>query len=90
MNMICLIERYHGITPTQGEIAVCFQRAVKKLLGIIEREGDANGSRHEPWYIAMLLGEEIEALRLSKFYADVSASFDHEKRVLSDERESTP
>ncbi|MBQ3427429.1 MAG: hypothetical protein IJH37_09865 [Clostridia bacterium] len=40
--------------------------AKRKLNGIIDHEGDADGTRNEACYLAMLLGEIILVERLSK------------------------
>ena len=49
---------------TLGELAEAIPRALRKLDLIVEREGDADGARVEPKYLAMLI---VEVLRSRKF-----------------------
>lgn len=47
--------------------------AERKLRGIIEREGDADGSRRELWYLAQLTAEAVRSIRLTAFTAGLIA-----------------
>lgn len=47
--------------------------AERKLIGIIEREGDADGSRHELWYLAQLTAEAVRSIRFTAFAAGLIA-----------------
>ena len=50
---------------TLGELAEAIPRALRKLDLIVEREGDANGARVEPKYLAMLIAEVLRSRRFS-------------------------
>lgn len=49
------------------------ENAERKLRGIIEREGDAGGSRRELWYLAQLTVEAVRSIRLTAFTAGLIA-----------------
>ncbi len=60
------------ITPPEWDRAKTY--AEKKLASIIEREGDLNGARREPWYLAQLIAEAVQVNTLSiklKLLADL-------------------
>ena len=61
-----------GITATEEHVSYSeFKRAIKeakrKLALIIEREGDLNGERLKPQYIAQLTLEILHANRFSNY-----------------------
>lgn len=60
-------EQYLGalIYPTEWSRAKAY--AERKLAFIIEREGDADGARREPWYLAQLIAETVRAERFSEY-----------------------
>lgn len=60
-------EAYLGaaIGPSEWDRAKAY--AERKLQWIIEREGDADGARREPWYLAQLIAETVRADCLSQF-----------------------
>jgi len=62
-----LAEKYFGasIPPTEWDEAKA--AAERKLDWIISREGDADGDRREPWYLAQLIAEAVRASRFSRF-----------------------
>ena len=64
-------ERYLGseIEPSEWDEAKAY--AEHKLKGIIEREGDADGARREPWYLAQLIAETVKGSRFSQFTHDL-------------------
>lgn len=59
-------EQYLGsqITPSEWDGARAY--AEHKLERIIEREGDADGARREPWYLAQLIAETVRGNRFSR------------------------
>lgn len=60
-------EKFLGteIEPSEWDSAkTCAER---KLDRIIEREGDADGARREPWYLAQLIAEAVRGDRFSRF-----------------------
>lgn len=59
-------EQYLGaaIEPSEWDEAKAY--AEHKLKGIIEREGDADGARREPWYLAQLIAETVKGSRFSR------------------------
>lgn len=64
-------ERYLGseIRPSEWDEAKAY--AERKLAGIIEREGDADGARREPWYLAQLIAESVKGSRFSQLARDL-------------------
>ena len=68
-------ERYLGmaIEPSEWDKAKAY--AEQKLKGIIEREGDGDGARRQPWYLAQLIAETVRGSRFSKFTLDLMEIF---------------
>ena len=60
-----LAEKYLGspIEPEEWSKA----EAERKAVDIILREGDLDGQREEPWYIAQLAAEAVSAGRLKRY-----------------------
>lgn len=60
-------ERYLGteIEPSEWDKAKAY--AERKLKGIIEREGDGDGERRKPYYLAQLIAETVRSDRFSQF-----------------------
>jgi hypothetical protein len=48
-----------GRTPTDEEMTQALPRATKKLRWIIDRDGDPDGMRRQPWYLGKLVEEAI-------------------------------
>ena len=67
-------ETYLGtaIEPSEWDEAKAY--AERKLKIIIEREGDGNGMRREPWYLAQLITETVSSNRFSQFTLERYAS----------------
>lgn len=59
-----LTEEYYGDEIADDEWRQAKADSEVKLQRIIERQGDADGERTEPWYLAMLIAEEIRATRI--------------------------
>lgn len=66
-------EMYLGskIEPSEWAKAKAYAEHKRKL--IIKREGDADGIRNEPWYLAELIAETVSSNRLSQFTLDLAA-----------------
>ncbi len=67
-------EQYLGTEIEPSEWAKAKAYAEHKLASIIEREGDLDGARREPWYLAQLIAEAVQANTLSiklKLLADL-------------------
>jgi len=60
-------ERLLGTSIPPREWDEAKTRAERKLQRIISREGDANGCRREPGYLAQLIAEAIRERRFSRF-----------------------
>ena len=56
-----------GRRPTDQEMEWALPRAQKKLAWIIEREGDADGIRQQPWYLGKLVEEAIIEEEFSQY-----------------------
>lgn len=61
-----LVEEYAQGAVYQEEIDVYLPHAKRKLELIISREGDGNGERLKPYYLAQLLWEIISLERFSR------------------------
>lgn len=61
-----------AVSPQEWDNAA--GRAIRKLEYIIERYGDANGQRREPWYLEQLIAETIAADRLTKGLETIAAT----------------
>lgn len=79
-----MVEKYAEIEVTQEEIDVFLPQAKRKHSHIINREGDLNGERNQPWYLATLLGEIINMERFSEYCRRVSI-----QRIAAETKEST-
>ena len=66
MDWQSLVEECSGFSVSQEEVTEYMPDAKRKLNGIIDHEGDADGTRNEACYLAMLLGGIILVERLSK------------------------
>lgn len=73
-------EQYLGTAIMPQEWSEAKAYAERKLDGIIEREGDADGARREPWYLAQLIAETVRSDRFSKFLDAL-----HEQRKYIDQ-----
>ena len=60
------IQRDVSCAISKKEIELCLPQAVRKLDLIIKREGDGNGERLKPYYLAKLLCEVISLKRFSR------------------------
>ena len=86
-------EQYLGtaIDPLEWDDARAY--AEHKLKKIIEREGDADGARREPWYLAQLIAETVRSNRFSglkkrgKRQPKPIARYDEEGKLLASLRE---
>lgn len=66
MSLNQMIEHYLGSKAIcTEELTVAKATAENKLQRIIEREGDADGERLKPYYLAQLIAEAIRANRFS-------------------------
>jgi hypothetical protein len=63
-----LAEEFLGGEIFDFEFAKAKEYAERKLFDwIIPREGDLDGERREPWYLAKLIEEAVRASRLSEY-----------------------
>lgn len=67
-----MVEKYAEIEVTQEEIDAYLPQAKRKLSHIVNLEGDLDGERNQPWYLATLLGEIINMERFSEYCRRVS------------------
>ena len=56
-----LAEKYLGAAIPETVYMVAKQCALEKLMRIITREGDADGERLKPYYLAQLIAEDIQS-----------------------------
>lgn len=61
------VEKRLGIALTDSEWNRYAEAAILKIARIIEREGDAEGSRQQDWYFHEILAEIINIDRVSKY-----------------------
>lgn len=60
-------EHYLGAAIEPSEWGEAKEYAERKLDWIINREGDAGGERHKPYYLAQLIAEAVKASRFTRF-----------------------
>ena len=73
-------ERQLGRHITEQEWNDAFPKATDKLHRIIQREGDGDGERRTPWYIGMLVAEQIHAAEAT---AHTETVFEMFQRILN-------
>lgn len=71
MQLKATAEKYLGDSISTDEWGKAKESAERKLEWIIGREGDADGARREPWYMAQLIAEAVRASRLTRFTFEV-------------------
>ena len=71
MGLWELAERYLGTSILPNEWPEASAAAERKLARIISREGDANGKRQEPYYLAQLIAEAIRNNRICRFSTEL-------------------
>lgn len=62
-----LSEKYLSDSISTQEFEQAETQAKRKLARIIEREGDADGERRKPYYLAQLIAEAVRSDRFSSF-----------------------
>lgn len=65
IDLRALAEKYAGGIILECEWWEALESAARKLAWIISREGDADGERRQPYYIAMLIAEAVKQKRFS-------------------------
>lgn len=70
-------EYYLGTAIEPSEWGEAKKYAERKLKRIIDREGDGNGARREPWYLAQLIAEAVRGSRFSQFTFDLMDLLEH-------------
>lgn len=65
-NLKALVEKELGDSINDSELEKAEQYARRKLDWIISREGDAQGERLKPWYLAKLISETVYQNRFSE------------------------
>lgn len=87
-----LSEQYLSSAISQQEFEKAEMQAKRKLARIIEREGDADGERRKPYYLAQLIAEAIRTDRFSSFTFDLGrliryAEEEHKKQIQQSKKE---
>lgn len=67
-----LVESHLGTSVRRWELEEARAYAEHKLALIIEREGDMDGARREPDYLAQLIAETVGANRLSQLFREIN------------------
>lgn len=65
-------EQYLGTVIDPFEWDSARASAEQKLDRIIERYGDENGARREPWYLAQLIAEAVRGSRFAKITRELT------------------
>lgn len=52
--------------------------ARRKLAHIIEREGDCDGARREPWYLEQLIQEAAQELNFAQLTQEAAGMLEHD------------
>lgn len=81
-------EYYLGAKIGSSEWVEAKEYAERKLKGIIEREGDENGARREPWYLAQLIAETVKSNRFSQFTFDLADLIAHADEYMGVKKDS--
>lgn len=68
-----LTEEELGVKLRSHEYQKAKEQAERKLTWIIDRYGDENGARREPWYLAQLIAEAARSQALTKFTLELAA-----------------
>lgn len=66
-NLRVLAEKYNGSAIADEEYIKALARAERKLEIIITREGDCNGERLKPYYLAQLISESVNSERFTTY-----------------------
>lgn len=87
-----LSEQYLSSAISQREFEQAEMQAKRKLARIIEREGDTDGERRKPYYLAQLIAEAIRADRFSSFTFELGnliryAEEEHRKQIQQRKKE---
>lgn len=77
-----LAELYLSDFMSDSEYEKAEKQAKRKLARIIEREGDADGERLKPYYLAQLIAEAVTAERLSNYCKELYTSRTMEKKEM--------
>lgn len=67
---------------SDGEFEEAEKQAKRKLARIIEREGDADGERLKPYYLAQLVAEAVTAERFSNYCKNIHVLRTLEKKEM--------
>ncbi len=89
-----LAEGYFGREIPEPEYRKAVISAERKLLWIINREGDAGGERRQPYYLAQLIAEAVSASRFSALtykLCELSQYMkDHEAEIIEEIKKGQP
>lgn len=80
-----LVEHYLGRDIPSELIEETLPTAKRKLDRIISREGDADGERLKPYYLAQLIAEAIRSIAFS-IYCDLKSN---DNKAINMEKECT-
>lgn len=80
MGLRELAETYLGAVIPPAEWDEAKAAAERKLDWIISREGDLDGGRREPWYLAQLIAEAVSARQLSRFTHALMANLEAKEK----------
>lgn len=89
-ELLEMAESYLGETIFPTEYKEAEQYARHKLKLIIEREGDANGERRKPYYLAQLIYETVLANRFSKQTRELCRQRSELNRIMGIKKEPSP
>lgn len=89
-----LSEEYLAEPLSDTEYEEAKAQAKRKLARIIEREGDSNGERRKPYYLAQLIAEAVRAERFSAFTLELGELFryaeEEHKRQIQQRKKEMP
>ena len=75
--------RFLGRELTEEEWNQALPKAERKLQRIIDREGDANGKRLEPWYLGKLVEEAVIEEAFSRYTIARSLEIQAQRQAAS-------
>lgn len=89
-----LSEEYLAEPLSDTEYEKAKAQAKRKLARIIEREGDSDGERRKPYYLAQLIAEAVRSERFSAFTLELGELFryaeEEHKRQIQQRKKEMP
>lgn len=89
-DLRALSEQYLPGSIERYEYEEAVEQAKRKLARIIEREGDADGERRKPYYLAQLIAEAVRAERFSVFTKELYDLYRYADEQIQQRKKEMP